>query len=132
VAVDRPGAIRVSGMEAVERLRDAQGEVLNVLTAALRDLAKATVEEPDEGVRDNWPVARVNGGTSRAGWYWQVADGGAYIGNPVEYVPFVWSNLLVDPIEDYWIIAIEASLLPKLDDVEAAISARVRELLEGP
>lgn len=131
MALDRPGAIRVFGREAVERLRVASGEVDNVLTAALRDLAAKAVEG-EGGVKDQWPVAAINGGTSRDGWYWQADETGAYIGNPVDYVPYVWSNLRSGPIDDYWIKVIEAAIWPLLDDVEANITARVRELLEGP
>lgn len=131
MALDRPGAIRVSGREAVARLVVASGEVENVLTAALRDLAQAAVYDPgglgtEEGL---WPH---DSGRSMSAWYYQVDEEGAFIGNPVDYVPYVWSNLRSGPIDDYWVKAIEATMLPLLDDVEAAITARVRELLEGP
>lgn len=128
MALDRPGAIRVSGLEAIERLRVVAGEADKILTAALKDLAADAVDGPD-GIRENWPVLS---GDSKAGWYWSVADDASdfFIGNTMEYTPYVWGNLLSGPVEDFWIKSVEAALYPLLDDVEAALFEKVRSLLE--
>jgi len=92
-----------------------QGEVDNVLTAALRDVAL----DLEKHIRDNWPI---DTGESYKGWTTRVSDLNATIENPVDYTSYVHKGLAEQLFKE-GLMAAEA-------DVEALLSDRVKALLE--
>lgn len=92
-----------------------QGEVDNVLSAAIRDVAL----EIEKHIRDNWPI---DTGESYKGWTTRVSGLDAAIENPTDYTSYVHKGLAEQLFKE-GLAAAEA-------DVEALLSDRVRALLE--